>query len=1139
MSLQFVAGRSGSGKSSYIIDRIIKESVEHKDINYLYIVPEQFTMQTQKELVNAHPDKGLLNIDVLSFNRLAYRVFDELGKKIGMILADTGKNMVLRRVIEAYKEELGVYARNYNKQGFISEIKSFISEMYQYSISPVDIKNVLEDGINDRLLSEKLREIYIIYNGFTEYLSERYITSEELSDMLAEVIDKSSLVRNSVIVLDGFTGFTPSQTGLLKKIIGLADKVYVTLTIIPNVELRETSLFYLSYKTKQKLVNMAYDIGVEVEDDIDVAGILNCKKGHMLRFAHSEELAFLEDNIFKIGVEGYKKECNDIKIYALAGKRDEIKAVADEIVNLVSHGFRYSDIAVVCADVMSYGKLAYSEFSKRNIPVFIDQKRKLMSNPFIEMIESVYDIAKSNYSCESIVRYLRCGMSDIDKSDVDYMENYLIATGIKGESAWNKEFTKTVKGRYYKNMERVEAIRCEIIKEVSDIGIFFRNSETIGDYIKATISVIDNMDCENKLAAMADEFAANKDYIHEKEYANVYDMVMELFEQMETLLSDQKVDFDEYIRIFKAGIAELKVGVIPMTTDQVVLGDIERTRVDGIKALFMIGANDGVIPKPASSGCVISDFEREKLCDMGFELAPTLRQAAFIGQFYLYLNLTKPSHKLYLSYSTMSDDAKPLAQSYVIGRIMELFPHIRIISSRNMLLDDGMEYLYKGLSDREYESVGSEWNEILRWNLKKDSNKDKISKMVDAAFVNGADDRLKKEIVSRIYDKTTYSVSRLERFSSCAYSHFLKYGLGISRRQEYEISDPDIGMIFHSVFENYANEIDKRGLRWSDITKEISDKIMDDSLELTIEGINREILYSSKRNEYKLKQIGRIARKTGWVLRNHLSKGEFIPAGFEVKFLENVCKEGTSRKLEGVIDRIDVCDTDNGRLVKIIDYKSYDTAFDTALFENGISMQLIIYMDAAINLGGRDRMIPAGAFYYRYKDPIIDMKDKYISGEGPYVHYNDDIIEEDINKEFKMTGIINQDGNIINLINDGTVIDDKGNLKSDVINVKTDKSGGKSVSDTGCVTTDEFNRLLDYSRKKLMEIDRDMNDGKVCANPYKYKDRTSCDNCEYVSICRFDIDSKGSEYRVIESRKFGTFIKELGKEKKEKDELDQ
>ena len=306
MSLQFIFGNSGSGKSHCLYQSVIEQSIRHPEKNYLVLVPEQFTMQTQKDLCLMHPRGGIMNIDVLSFGRLAHRVFEEVGQDDRTVLDDEGKNLILRKIAGNYEDELTVLKGNLKKQGYISEVKSVISEFTQYG---VDFERLDEfmDSINpDSYLYYKLKDIRKVYEGFEDYLSEKYITKEEMLDVLSDAVPRSNILKGSVVAMDGFTGFTPVQDRLLGELLKVCDKVMITVEMDeredPFVYRHPYQLFALSKQMVTSLVGIARDTKTEVEDPVYLY------QKPPKRFEHNAELAFLESELFRYSGKQYRQK---------------------------------------------------------------------------------------------------------------------------------------------------------------------------------------------------------------------------------------------------------------------------------------------------------------------------------------------------------------------------------------------------------------------------------------------------------------------------------------------------------------------------------------------------------------------------------------------------------------------------------------------------------------------------------------------------------------------------------------------------------------------------------------------------------------------------------------------------------------
>ena len=1147
MGLQIVAGASGTGKSYNMYQDIVKESKVNPEKNFFIIVPEQFTLQTQKNIVNTSPQKGILNIDVLSFMRLAYRIFDELGKKNNVVLEDTGKNMIIRKVIELKKDELNIFKGSIRKQGFISEVKSLISELYQYSVTPEELEKITSELENNNRLKYKFQEILIVYKAFKEYLADKYITAEEILDILYEIVDESAIIKNSVLYLDGFTGFTPVQYKLLAKLLKLCDRVVVTVTLdekeVGYNNYNEYTLFGMSHKTIQKLITIARDNHVEIHDTKVIKRVEVDGNYSAYRFSTSKALSHLEQNVFRYPYSKFYDEQNDIKIYALPDVDKETELVIKEIKKIVSDkGYRYRDFAIITGDMNSYGRVFENKFRRENIPCFIDNKKDIMDNPIIEMIAALFEIAATNFSYESVFRYLRCGMSNLTIKEIDILENYVIALGKKGINAWKKEWDRTYSTRANIDIISINEYRERVCDELLDAVKVIKKCKTIKDYSQAVYSFMVNLDCEKKLQEYADSFETNGNSSKAKEYNQVYREIIELLDKMVDLLSEEQVSLKEYSDIFQAGVAEIKVGIIPLTIDQVVVGDIERTRLNDIKVLFFVGVNDGIIPKSNNGGGLISDLDREMLADMGVELAPTGRQSTYIEQFYLYMALTKPQNALYVTFSRMSGDGKINKESYIVNKILKIFPNININNNEDDILknDYGMDYLISGLREKKIENMDDAWKQILVWHLSDDTCKKEFRSIVDGAYYVSANSNISKAAASAIYGNKDKSVTEIEKYASCAYAHFLQYGLKLYERTEYEIRVPDLGNIFHGFLDRFSNGIKTSGYTWSDITDEERIKLSDKCVEETVAEFGNNIMYSSKRNEYLVERIKRIASRTTWALCEHVRAGEFKPEGFEVSFSSkdgNIAgfelDDGRKLGIRGAIDRIDISEDDDNEYVKVIDYKSGSRSFEPGMFYEGIQLQLIVYMNVAVDkrkgLNKQKNIVPAGVFYYTIDDPIVDKTNDMVitSQDGNLQEHVLSSIDEKKLDKLVMKGIINKNPEVIKRIERALVSDD-GKLiakkTSKVVKASVATSGELKKTSNG-ISTEDFKALREYASMLIKNNSEKMYKGIIKPVPYKSGNNSACEYCNYKSICKFDIKFEGNNYKKIYSKDMDTVLK--------------
>lgn len=592
MSLQFILGGCGSGKSEYLCQYVCTQSVSRPDSNFIVVVPEQYTMATQKKLVNAHERKGILNIDVVSFERLAYKVFEELGGESRPVLDDTGKNLIVRRVLENNKKALCYFGSSIEKTGFVSELKSVISEMLQYGIAPEQLEQICENVKEKQQLHAKLKDISLIYKGFKDFLSTHYITSEEILDVLCGMIEQSKRIAESEIILDGFTGFTPIQYKLLRLLLRYSKGVKVSVTINGqerfNVREGWTNLFFMSKEMMYKLTKICEEESIAIEEHISVEQEVN------LRFTEAADLAFLEKNLFRYRKDCYEKEPENISIYEGSTPKEEIQYAAGEILRLTRFAdFCYKDIAIVTADLETYGKVAANILQQNEIPAFLDYKRSITENPFIGLLRSALEIVEKGYQYDTVFRYLRTGLAGVSREEVDLLENYCLAVGIRGSKAWHEPWKKKVrKQNNQPDLEVLNGLREQILVPFLPLEAVLKDKEAdVRDYVTALYEFIVALNSAAKIRELAESAETGN------EYEQLYAKIMKLFDRIVELLGEEKVSLKEFNRIVSAGFEEVKVGLLPSSSDCVVIGDIERTRLDNIKVLFFVGVNDSVVPK--------------------------------------------------------------------------------------------------------------------------------------------------------------------------------------------------------------------------------------------------------------------------------------------------------------------------------------------------------------------------------------------------------------------------------------------------------------------------------------------------------------------------------------------------------------
>ena len=1116
MSLQFIMGPSGSGKSHYLYQKVTEESMQNPDKNYIVLVPEQFTMQTQKDLVLASPRKGIMNVDVLSFNRLAYRIFEETGEKDRVILDDVGKNFVLRKIAGDCESDLKILGSNLKKMGYISEMKSVISEFSQYDVQVENLEEMLDAMDEHTNMYYKLRDMKVVYEGFQNFLQDKYITGEEVLELLCDAVPKSKILAGSVVVLDGFTGFTPIQNKLLKSLLGVCEKVLVTVTMDekenPFVYKHPYQLFALSKQMVTGLMGIAHEVKVEVEDPV----YLYAKP--VYRFKENEGLGFLESHLFRYSKERFDKHTDSVQIWCGKNPQEESDFVAQKIRKLVREkAYSYRDVAVITSDLDAYANHLEKAFEQYDIPIFMDHKRSILLNSFVEYLRSLLAMVEQNFTYESVFRYLRTGLTDLTMDEIDILENYVVALGIKGYKKWQEKWIRRTRDIVETDLAELNGIREKFISHISGVAdVLKRRQKTVLDITGAIHDFFLQEEVQKRVKEYETYFEERGELALEKEYAQVYRIVIELFEKFVELMGEEKISLKEYCELLDAGLEQAKVGVIPPSMDQVVIGDVERTRLKDVKVIFFVGVNDVFIPGNGRSGGIISEHDRERFAEKGLTLAPTAKEKTFIQKFYLYLMLTKPTEQMILSYSKSSAEGGSLRPSYLVTDILKLYPLLKVqevetvLEKKELTPESGIISLVEGLQNR-HNGLSDEWQELYTWYKKHPEWARRIEQLLDAAFLQNPMERLTTDTAKKLYGEILEnSVTRLENFSACAYAHFLTYGLRLRERDVYQFQAVDLGNLFHGALERFSKKMDQEGCTWTTISEEQKSTFIENSVEECIVDYGNTILYSSARNEYIITRLKRMMHRTVWALTKQLENGKFAPSGFEISFggmsplsSSNIQLGNLGRmRLHGKIDRVDTYEDDEHVYVKVLDYKTGTKAFDLGELAHGLQMQLVLYMNAAMELEQvkhpEKQVIPAGLFYYQIKDPMVDKFE------------NQEQVEKAILNELCPDGMVNASKDVIDLMEHSST----GNYVSLPISLKRDGSLGSRALDHA-LTEEEFHLIAEYAKNQAKETGEKILMGDIGVHPFEMGERTGCDYCPYHAVCGFDTQVPGYEYRSL------------------------
>ena len=658
MSIRIIYGRAGTGKSKFCLDEI-KEISKNQGQKIYIIVPEQFSYATEKRLLDTLDNNATVNVEVISFKRLAYRISKEIGEK-RVALTKTAKAMLIKHIVEKNKKELNFLA----KANDIDLVLRTITEFKKHNIDIELLKNQIEKTEN-MLLKLKLEDIEKIYSKYQEAIEKSFIDEEDMLTILANNISKTSMFDNTQVYLDDFNGFIPQEYLIIEEILKKANRVTIAICSdnlnINNMNTND--VFYENKRTIKKLIEHAQNANVNIENEV----FLN----KQYRFKN-DELSFLERNIYELKNDIYDKEPINIHLNIYSNPYEEIEEIAKKIINIVRNNeIRYRDISIIIKNIEEYESIAYAIFSKFNIPIFIDAKKELNDSILIKYVLSIFDIYSKNWSRESVVSYIKTNFLDISRNDIYRIENYCNKWQIRGNK-WYKEDWKY--DSLNKDVEELNNLRKIIVDPLVKFNQELKNQKTADNISKKLYEFLEINNIKEKLE---NKLSKIEDQDYKNEYISSYNILMDILDEISIVFKDQKMTYEEFEEILKEGIKVSNFGEIPEVIDQVIIGDVERSRSHEIKISFILGINDGIFPSVNSDEGFLNDSDREELKNHGLEIAKGTLDSIFDEEFNIYKAFTTAEDEVYLSYLSSDKEGHAKRPSILISKIKKILPNIK------------------------------------------------------------------------------------------------------------------------------------------------------------------------------------------------------------------------------------------------------------------------------------------------------------------------------------------------------------------------------------------------------------------------------------------------------------------------------
>ena len=988
MSIRFLLGKSGTGKTSFILDEIREKLAENPEGNpIIYLVPDQMTFLSEYKLIKTPGLAGMIRAQVFSFSRLAWRVLQETGGMSRIHLDSVGVSMLIRKIIVEKKEELKVFRRSADKPGFVSQIEEIITEFKRYCIQPDALQVDLgETSVKRSAIQDKLHDLELIYHSFEDEMIGKYLHSEDYFKLLIEQMSASNYMGNTEIYIDGFYSLTPQELLIIEEMMKCGCQITVALTLDHSYRQSppdNLELFRQTGTTYYQLFSIALRLGITVEEDILLR--------EACRFNENSGLMHLEQNFAIRPVQAYEQKAN-ITISQAVNRRAEVEGVARTILKLVrDDGYRFRDIAILVRNNEAYQDILQTVFRDYQIPHFIDAKQTMLHHPLIELIRSTLEILTTNWRYEAVFRAIKTELlfplesnHDFMREKVDRLENYVLSRGIKG-TLWTSKERWTY--RRFRGLELNERLQTDKEKKIEDelnelkqlftepiikLSRRIKRAEKAKELAEALYLYLEEIHVPEQLDKLRIAAEKKGDLVLARKHEQSWNAVVDLLDQFVELLSEERVPLKSFMTIIESGLESLHFSLVPQAMDQVIVANLDLSRLDDVKAAFVIGLNDGVLPGKTVDEGIISDQDREALLASGLEVAPSSKIRLLDEEFTAYKAFSTASHALYLSYPLADEEGKSLLPSPYLKRVRDVIPKVyenlytndpSDLPSKDQVefvvnVDVALSYLTAQLQlkKRNY-PIHDLWWDVYNTLMNDELAKYETTRILSSLFYENKAKKLSTETTKQLYGEDILaSVSRMEMFNGCPFSHFAAHGLKLRERQIFRLDAPDIGEMFHGALKMISEYLNENQISWTSLTKQQCLLLAKKAVEMLAPKLQNQILLSSNRHHYLKRKLENVISRATAVLSEQAKWSGFAPIGLELGFGKNgtlpplsfTLQNGTKMELMGRIDRVDKAEEENEIFLRVLDYKSSEKDLNLTEVYYGLALQMLTYLDIVV-----------------------------------------------------------------------------------------------------------------------------------------------------------------------------------------------
>ena len=1050
--LELIIGRAGTGKTFRCLDQL-KHLIRSAPLERQYLlVPAYMTYKLEREL--AEMTGGSLNTYVLSFQRFAQQTLNELGGAITPRISDIGRRLLLKKILidRNKRDQLKYFAKAAKQRGFSETLAEQLKELRSYSIDADRLRELTFEA--DDELADKIIDLALLADDFKRLIEGQKNDDSDVLELATEMIAQSDEIKNADVFIDGFIFFDPQQRNMIEALLKSARNVHITLTM--DVEpsslenRRELGMFHRAYQTFSMLKKLSSELSI----DVKVSRLENS-----FRFKN-KALALIEENLFKFPPSNTKLEgdIEGVKVVEAASRRVEVEMLARDIRRLIERkNYRPREIGVLLRDD-SYADLIKPVFEKHGINYFNDAKRAGAHHPLAELIRSALEM--QNWRSDAIFRCLRTGFFNVERDDVDLLENYALEFGVRGKKKWTQDEPWTWHRRevdddldnqaqwQQERSAKADEIRRRLIEPLIVFSDQLRDAKTMTRRAEVLYGLLERLNVYDTLSAWSNAALEAGDPALSREHLKIWDDVTTMLEQFAEALGDEPIALKEFEALVNEGLDSLKVSLIPPGLDEVTVAQFDQNSLQNARAIYILGFSDGLMPRRSTEKGLFTDADRLHLRDLGLEISLGGLESSLAEKFLLYRGLTEVREYLYLSYPLADAEGKAMKASSLLERIMKFMPSL----------------------DKEFAPI------------------DVLSPEEQRELVAG-EMKLKPSTAKQLFtrwSKLSGSVSRFEKFMACPFKHFAQYGLRLEERREWKFQPPDVGNILHAILKKFGERMQFEHRRWGDVGDDEMRSIVNELLDEVAPRLRNQLMKSTRAYEYQLERIRRLSTES---LRRLTELDRKLETSFgrkgELQLKYDL--DGTTLELNGRIDRIDVDEAGNYFL--IMDYKTgSNVSLNAVDFYFGLNLQLLTYLLASSDLLRAESMKPAGMFYFLLRYPTKTIAEEMSEEEA----------RSELEKDLRMIGMMLKDKAVVDEI-DSTQKFIRARFTND----------GKFYRTTNAKTADEFEHLIGYVRSIFKRIGAKMLDGEISARPFKKDDaHNGCMYCEFKAMCGFEPDSR-------------------------------